>query len=61
MSVAGVDGCKAGWFVVELEPSGAWTIDIFPDVDAIWHQVSKTASLILIDIPIGLPRKAKIL
>jgi predicted RNase H-like nuclease len=53
----GVDGCKAGWFVVEIERKGDWTIDIFQDIGAIWQRVSKTASLILIDIPIGLPRK----
>jgi predicted RNase H-like nuclease len=53
----GVDGCKAGWFVVEIGGKGDWGINIFPDIGAIWQRVSKKASLILIDIPIGLPRK----
>ena len=52
-----MDGCKAGWFVVELDHNGGSAFDIFPDIGTIWQQVSKTASLILIDIPIGLPEK----
>ena len=50
----GVDGCKAGWFVVVLEPSGAicWTI-----VEKIEELVEKAdnSDRIFIDIPIGLP------
>ena len=53
----GVDGCKAGWFVVEFSRKGDWGINIFPDIGAIWQRVSETPPLILIDIPIGLPRK----
>ena len=53
----GVDACKAGWFVVEIGRKGDWAFDIFPEIDTIWRRVSKTASLILIDIPIGLPEK----
>ena len=50
----GVDGCKAGWFVVALKPSG----------EINWKIVEKLAELgrkadnsdrIFIDIPIGLP------
>ena len=51
----GVDGCKAGWFVVGIKQNEDWAIDIFSDIGAIWQQFSKFASLILIDIPIGLP------
>ncbi len=34
-----------------------WAINIFPDIGAIWQRVSETPPLVLIDIPIGLPRK----
>ena len=52
--VAGVDGCKAGWFVV------LWNVDentfayrIAPDIWAV-HAFAATAQVIAVDIPIGL-------
>lgn len=49
----GVDGCRAGWFAIELEADDHWQVDIFPDVSSLWDH-HRGASLILIDIPIGL-------
>jgi len=52
----GVDGCKAGWFIVAIEGDGRWKIDIVPDIRTLWDNY-QNASLILIDIPIGLREK----
>jgi predicted RNase H-like nuclease len=49
----GVDGCKAGWFVVALNDEDNWSTGIYGSIDALWEKY-KTASSILIDIPIGL-------
>ena len=49
----GVDGCRAGWFAIGLDADNHWQIDIFPDVSSLWDH-HRQASLILIDIPIGL-------
>ena len=49
----GVDGCKKGWIKVELTDDDNWKVDIFPDIASLWNEC-KRASLILIDIPIGL-------
>ena len=49
----GVDGCRAGWLAIGLETEGNWQVDIFPDVSSLWDHHCR-ASLILIDIPIGL-------
>ena len=53
----GIDACKAGWFVVAINRRNQWAIQIFADVGQIWHRLSKGSSLILIDIPIGIPEK----
>jgi len=52
----GLDGCKAGWFAVIIERDMGWRIDIVPDISALWNKYPK-ASLVLIDIPIGLREK----
>ena len=49
----GVDGCKAGWFAISLSPSGAWRFDVHRDFAAVWDSY-REASLVLVDIPIGL-------
>lgn len=49
----GVDGCRAGWFAIGLDAADHWQVDIFPDVSSLWDH-HRQASLILIDIPIGL-------
>ena len=55
VSVAGVDGCKAGWVVVRRNRDGCFeapfiaeTLDAFPPAD-----------IVAIDIPIGLPEHGK--
>lgn len=51
--VVGLDGCRAGWFAVRLNPDNTWTIQVFPTVNHVWNEFQQ-AQLILIDIPIGL-------
>jgi predicted RNase H-like nuclease len=50
----GVDGCKAGWFVVAIGPAKETGIGIFETFEKLWRTYSE-ARWILIDIPIGLP------
>ena len=65
MAVVGVDGCRGGWFAVRIEggEKGAWDFDLVKTVtDMVEEKVKKTwkdVSLILIDIPIGLPNPEK--
>ena len=54
MNFAGVDACKKGWFAVALDRQGNWDIGIFKDIVDFWRAF-ETVSLVLIDIPIGLP------
>ncbi len=49
----GVDGCRAGWLAIGLEMEASWQVNIFPDMYSLWDH-HRRASLILIDIPIGL-------
>ena len=58
MAVVGVDGCKAGWFAVRLESTGEWDSKVFHKFDSLWQDWGN-ASLILVDIPIGLPDAKK--
>jgi predicted RNase H-like nuclease len=58
MSTVGVDACRKGWFAVCLSRNNGWAIDIFTTIRDLWNTFQK-ASLILIDIPIGLPEKGK--
>ena len=55
----GVDGCRAGWLAIGLEAKGSWQVDIFPDASDLWDH-HRRASLILIDIPIGLKTDGKV-
>lgn len=56
MAVVGVDGCKDGWFAIRLShfAPGGWNLRVFPSAVALFEEW-RDASLILIDIPIGLP------
>jgi predicted RNase H-like nuclease len=58
MRYIGVDACKKGWFAVCLKPDKRWAIEIFESIDDLWNVFQKE-SLILIDIPIGLPGSGK--
>ena len=54
----GVDGCPYGWFSVGLDDRGEWEGKTFLAFgDLLTHYAN--ASLILVDIPIGLPEKGK--
>jgi len=53
MSFVGVDGCKGGWFAIRLEPDETSSAKVFSTIKALWERWND-ASLILIDIPIGL-------
>ena len=54
----GVDGCRAGWFAIGLESDGKWQVNTFLDVSRLWNH-HQQASLILIDIPIGLKAEGR--
>jgi predicted RNase H-like nuclease len=53
MAVVGADGCRSGWFAVRHEDDGSVSFDVFGDVLELCSRWSD-ASLILLDIPIGL-------
>ena len=53
MAVVGADGCRSGWFAVRREPDGTSSFDVFPGISDLWRRWGD-ASLVLIDIPIGL-------
>ena len=50
----GVDGCKAGWFSVGLDDDCGYEVKVCDDFQGILDYY-RNASLILVDIPIGLP------
>jgi predicted RNase H-like nuclease len=56
MKYVGVDGCKIGWFYTVIDHKNAWEIGVSENIEKLW-KTHKDASLILIDIPIGLPFK----
>ena len=53
MTFVGADSCRAGWFSVQISDDGAWKTKVFNDVLSLW-EAHWGASLILMDIPIGL-------
>jgi predicted RNase H-like nuclease len=53
-SAVGVDGCRGGWFAVEIHRSGRWAADIYASIRDIWRRQAQIPGPILIDIPIGL-------
>ena len=54
MKFVGVDGCSEGWFAVLILNEQDWSFGIFSDIKSLWEK-NQDSSLILIDIPIGLP------
>ena len=54
MAVVGADGCRSGWFAVRRESNGSSIFKVFGGIAELWREWSD-ASLILLDIPIGLP------
>jgi predicted RNase H-like nuclease len=58
MKTIGVDACRGGWFAVSLDSCDAWEIGIFNSIGELWNNC-QSDTLILIDIPIGLPEDGK--
>ena len=56
MKFIGVDGCKTGWFYTAIDHENDWEIGVSENIEKLW-ETHKDASLIFIDIPIGLPFK----
>lgn len=54
MNFVGVDGCPGGWFAISFNQSGQYNFNIFEHIKILWQEY-KSSTLILIDIPIGLP------
>lgn len=54
MKYIGVDGCKIGWFYTGMNHDNEWEIGASENIEKLW-ETHTDASLILIDIPIGLP------
>ncbi|MFZ0928310.1 MAG: DUF429 domain-containing protein [Syntrophobacteraceae bacterium] len=54
----GVDGCRAGWLAIRIDESGTCGAEIFSDFAKLWEGC-KNASLILVDIPIGLREQGR--
>jgi predicted RNase H-like nuclease len=54
MNGSGVDGCRAGWFIVTFCDNGTVSWGIHKTFDELMRE-NPEASLILVDIPIGLP------
>ena len=50
----GVDGCPSGWFSVGFDSLGGYELKVFPAFSELLGYYSE-ASLVLVDIPIGLP------
>lgn len=53
MFVSGIDGCKSGWFAVSIYPDDRFEFDVYATLSDAWDNLN-SASLILIDVPIGL-------
>ena len=49
----GVDGCRAGWFVVAITDDGEWSHAVYESAEVLLDRHGD-ADRILIDIPIGL-------
>ena len=53
-TIAGVDGCKAGWIAATLAPGGEPEIRVVPTFAALVESLADDA-VIAVDMPIGLP------
>jgi predicted RNase H-like nuclease len=56
MTAIGVDGCRAGWIAVEIDPAGSSCFRIGGDIAALRLP---EAAMVYIDIPIGLPESGE--
>lgn len=53
MKYFGIDGCRKGWFYIRIDENDQYEFDIITSFHKI-EQISINASLVLVDIPIGL-------
>ena len=53
MRFFGLDGCKKGWFYIGIDENDQYEFDIITSFQEI-EQITINASLVLVDIPIGL-------
>ena len=51
----GVDGCRAGWLAIRIEADGGVAWGVHGDVRALHAAWYRPGTVILVDIPIGLP------
>ena len=58
MYFVGLDACRKGWFAVSLGHQDNWKIDIYKTIGDFGKAFQK-ATLIFIDIPIGLPETGR--
>lgn len=56
MNAVGIDGCRAGWLFIGIDDDGSVVFGTAGTLTALWKQCSR-ASVVLIDIPIGLSEK----
>ncbi|MGD9899965.1 MAG: DUF429 domain-containing protein [Calditrichaceae bacterium] len=54
MRFVGVDGCRAGWIAAGIDTGFNTELKLFPELTSLWDEF-RDSSVILIDIPIGLP------
>lgn len=55
----GVDGCRAGWFVVGLTEDGGFQHAVYERFADFWRASSRYAARVLVDMPIGLPERGE--
>lgn len=53
MLFLGVDGCRGGWLAIKIALDNSWEVNLFRKFSQLWDNYG-AASLILVDIPIGL-------
>lgn len=58
MIYLGIDGCRGGWFVVEISGLNDWRFGVYQNIKAL-VDAHPFFSLALIDMPIGLPFQNK--
>lgn len=51
----GIDGCKGGWIVAEMNENAQVSFLFFETIEVFWNNVRDRAKRVYIDIPIGLP------
>lgn len=54
VTLAGVDGCKAGWIAIRQDPGGSPVAGVYPDFEGLLAALPPDA-IVAVDMPIGLP------